>query len=100
MRYALSYAVQQVSGVWSWERDLEHVEKAFDFAGMGARNGVTAALMVQMGFTGVANVLEGDHNAIEAHSREPRPEEMVKDLGARFLIADSAIKTFSVGFPV
>jgi len=34
MRYALSYAIQQVSGVWSWERDLEHVEKAFDFAGM------------------------------------------------------------------
>jgi len=45
MRYALSYAVQQVSGVWSWERDVEHVEKAFDFAGMGARNGVTAAVM-------------------------------------------------------
>src|SRR5262245_31220033 len=42
MRYALSYAAQQVSGVWSWERDTEHVEKAFDFAGMGARNGVTA----------------------------------------------------------
>ncbi len=32
MRYALSYAAQQVSGIWSWERDTEHVEKAFDFA--------------------------------------------------------------------
>ena len=40
MRYALSYAAQQVSGIWSWVRDSEHVEKAFDFAGMGARNGV------------------------------------------------------------
>ena len=49
--YALSYAAQQVSGLWSWERDTEHVEKAFDFAGMGARNGVTAALMVQAGWT-------------------------------------------------
>ena len=36
MRYALSYAAQQVSGVWSWARDEEHIEKAFDFAGMGA----------------------------------------------------------------
>ncbi len=54
MRYALSYAAQQVSGLWSWVRDTEHVEKAFDFAGMGARNGVTAAIMVQTGFTGVA----------------------------------------------
>ena len=49
MRYALSYAAQQVSGVWSWVRDAEHVEKAFDFSGMGARNGVTAAIMAQTG---------------------------------------------------
>src|SRR6185436_4720413 len=53
MRYALSYAAQQVSGLWSWTRDEDHVEKAFDFAGMGARNGVTAVTMVQSGFTGV-----------------------------------------------
>jgi 2-methylcitrate dehydratase PrpD len=99
MRFALSYAAQQVSGVWSWERDLEHVEKAFDFAGMGARNGVTAALMVESGFTGVPNVLEGEHNALEAHSTRPHPEEMISGLGTRFWIAESAIKTFSVGFP-
>ena len=30
MRHALSYAAQQVSGIWSWVRDAEHVEKAFD----------------------------------------------------------------------
>jgi len=100
MRFALSYAAQQVSGVWSWERDLEHVEKAFDFAGMGARNGVTAALMVQMGFTGVPDVLDGEHNALEAHSRQPHPEEMVNGLGARFFVTETTIKTFSVGLPV
>src|SRR5678816_2803642 len=100
MRYALSYAIQQVSGVWSWERDVEHVEKAFDFAGMGARNGVTAALMVQLGFTGVEDVLEGEHNALEAHSREPKPEEMARDLGTRYFVAETAIKTFSVGYPI
>jgi 2-methylcitrate dehydratase PrpD len=100
MRYALSYAVQQVSGVWSWERDLEHVEKAFDFSGMGARNGVTAAIMAQLGFTGVADVLEGEHNALEAHSAEPRPEEMARGLGTRFFVTETAIKTFSVGYPI
>src|SRR5438093_12776361 len=94
MRYAISYAVQQVSGVWSWERDAEHVEKAFDFAGMGARNGVTAALLVQTGFTGVPDVLEGEHNALEAHSTRPHPEEMVNGLGTRFWVTESAIKTF------
>ena len=100
MRYALSYAIQQVSGVWSWERDVEHIEKAFDFAGMGARNGVTAALMVQLGCTGVEDVLEGEHNALEAHSREPKPEEMARDLGTRYFVTETAIKTFSVGYPI
>src|SRR5215475_9289534 len=100
MRYALSYAAQQVSGIWSWERDLEHVEKAFDFAGMGARNGVTAAIMAQSGFTGVPDVLDGEHNALQALSREPRPEEMVAGLGRRFFITETAIKVFSVGYPI
>jgi 2-methylcitrate dehydratase PrpD len=100
MRFALSYAAQQVSGIWSWARDTEHIEKAFDFAGMGARNGVTAALMVQSGFTGVADVLDGEHNMIEALSTEPRPEEMTAELGRRFYVTETAIKTFSVGYPI
>jgi 2-methylcitrate dehydratase PrpD len=100
MRYALSYAAQQVSGLWSWVRDDEHIEKAFDFGGMGARNGVSAALMVQAGFTGVAEVLDGEHNMIEALSAEPKPDEMVAGLGTRFWVTDTAIKTFSVGYPI
>jgi len=100
MRYALSYAAQQVSGIWSWERDLEHVEKAFDFSGMGARNGVSAALMAQAGFTGVPDVLDGEHNALIALSREPQPEQMIAGLGKRFFITETAIKVFSVGYPI
>jgi 2-methylcitrate dehydratase PrpD len=100
MRYALSYAAQQVSGVWSWVRDAEHVEKAFDFSGMGARNGVTAAIMVQLGFTGVWDVLDGEHNALQALSTDPKPEEMVAALGSRFFVTETAIKPFSVGYPI
>ena len=100
MRYAVSYAAQQVSGLWSWTRDEDHVEKAFDFAGMGARNGVTAATMVQAGFTGVADVLDGEHNMILALSREGKPEEMVARLGSRFYVSETAIKLFSVGYPI
>jgi len=100
MRYALSYGAQQVSGIWSWVRDAGHVEKAFDFSGMGARNGVTAAIMAQMGFTGVWDVLDGEHNALIALSTEPRPEEMVAGLGSRFLVTETAIKPFSVGYPI
>jgi 2-methylcitrate dehydratase PrpD len=100
MRYAISYAMQQVSGVWSWERDAEHVEKAFDFAGMGARNGVTAAMVVQAGWSGVRDVLEGEHNALEAMSTQPKPGEMIAGLGTRFYVMETAIKIFSVGYPI
>lgn len=100
MRHALSYAVQQVSGVWSWVRDAEHVEKAFDFSGMGARNGVTAAIMVQMGFSGVWDVLDGEHNAFIALSADPKPKEMVTGLGINYFVTDTAIKPFSVGYPI
>lgn len=100
MRYALSYAAQQVSGIWSWVRDAEHVEKAFDFSGMGARNGVTAAIMVKLGFTGVWDVLDGEHNALDALSVNPKPEEMVAGLGSRFFVTETAIKPFSVGYPI
>ena len=100
MRFALSYAAQQTSGVWSWARDEEHIEKAFDFSGMGARNGVGAVTMIQGGFTGVLDALEGDHNVIDAFSTEPRPEEMVADLGRRFYVEETAIKTYPVGYPI
>jgi 2-methylcitrate dehydratase PrpD len=99
-RFALSYAAQQVSGLWSWTRDEDHVEKAFDFAGMGARNGVTAVTMVQAGLTGVSEVLDGEHNMFIALSTQPRPEEMVTGLGTRFFVSETAIKVFSVGYPI
>jgi len=100
MRHALSYAAQQVSGVWSWVRDAEHIEKAFDFSGMGARNGVTAAVMAQMGFSGVRDVLDGEHNVLIALSTDPNPEEMVAGLGSRYFVTETAIKPFSVGYPI
>lgn len=100
MRYAISYAVQQVSGVWSWVRDVEHIEKAFDFSGMGARNGVATATMIQAGFSGVTDALDGEHNFIDALSSEPQPEEFVADLGSRFYVEETAIKTYPVGYPI
>jgi 2-methylcitrate dehydratase PrpD len=99
MRYAISYAAQQVSGLWSWVKDKDHVEKAFDFAGMGARNGVMAVTMVESGMTGVHDVLDGTHNLLIALSSKPNPENMVEGLGSRFFVTESAIKTFSVGYP-
>jgi 2-methylcitrate dehydratase PrpD len=67
---------------------------------MGARNGVTAAIMVQVGFSGVWDVLEGEHNVLEALSPSPKPSEMDKDLGDRFFVTETAIKPYPVGYPI
>ncbi|TMB36602.1 MAG: MmgE/PrpD family protein [Deltaproteobacteria bacterium] len=99
MRYAISYGAQQISGLWSWVEDHEHIEKAFDIGGMGARNGVTAAVMVQSGCTAVRDVLTCRHNALQALSANPRPEEMMAGMGTRFFVSETGIKTFPVGYP-
>ena len=100
MRYVLSYASQQASGLWAWVGDEEHVEKAFDFAGMGARNGVTAATMVQMGFSGVPNILDGEHNLLLAFSQSPDPSRITDGLGEVFSVSSTAIKPYAVGYPI
>src|SRR3954453_8732983 len=62
MRFALNYPAQQSSGIIAWRRDSDHIEKAFVFAGMPARNGATAALVVRSGWNGVDDIFSGSHN--------------------------------------
>jgi 2-methylcitrate dehydratase PrpD len=98
MRHVLSYAAQQASGVSCWMRDPEHIEKAFDFGGMPARNGVTAAAMVAHGFTGVEDVFSGERSFFVAY--KGRPEELVRELGETYEIMNASIKRWSVGSPI
>jgi 2-methylcitrate dehydratase PrpD len=81
-------------------RDEEHVEKAFDFGGMPARNGVAAALMVAHGFTGVEDVFAGERNFFAAYGRAPDPEVLVRGLGESYEIMNTNIKRWSVGSPI
>jgi 2-methylcitrate dehydratase PrpD len=101
VRYAFSFAAQQASGIPYWERDREHVEKAFDFGGMGARNGVTAATMIASGLTGVDDFLSGTKNLFTAIGGEtPVPGELTAELGKRFEIMNTSIKKWTVGSPL
>jgi 2-methylcitrate dehydratase PrpD len=101
VRHAISFAAQQGSGVPYWERDREHVEKAFDFGGMGARNGVTAATMVGSGMTGIDDPLSGDKNLFTALGGDkPEPGQFIDELGKRFEIIDTSIKKWCVGSPL
>ena len=99
-RDLLSYGAQQASGVMTYPRDVEHIEKAFIFGGMNARNGVMAAEMIQMGFTGVYDTFDGDGNFLVAYSDNPNGEELVAELGTRYEVMLTNIKKFCVGFPI
>ncbi|NND49896.1 MAG: MmgE/PrpD family protein, partial [Rhizobiales bacterium] len=102
-RFLFSYAAQQASGVMTYARDTEHVEKAFIFGGMPARNGLTSATMVQAGFSGVWDVLSGDNNfflAFTDSTRPANPDLLVEDLGSRFEIMLTNMKKFCTGFPI
>jgi 2-methylcitrate dehydratase PrpD len=98
-RYLLSYCAQQASGVGSSVRDADHIEKAFDFGGMPARAGVTAATMVAAGFTGVDDVFAGERNYLDAFAANAKPEELGRDLGRTYEILGTNIKKWSVGSP-
>jgi 2-methylcitrate dehydratase PrpD len=100
VRHLLSYTGQQVSGLSCWMRDEEHIEKSFDFGGMPARNGVTAAAMVAHGLTGVEDVFSGERSFFVAYGRKPRPEVLAEGLGETYEILRTNIKRWSVGSPI
>jgi len=97
--YSISYAAQQASGSRAWVGDDDHVEKAFDYAGMPARNGVTAALLVKSGYTGNRDVLEGDQNIIKTYA-PCEPSRLLSDLGQNFTITSCLVKKYPVGSPM
>lgn len=100
MRLLIGYTAQQCSGLSSWRRDSEHVQKAFAFGGMNARSGVTSALLVRRGWTGVEDILTGTDNFFQAFEPAADPTGLIEKLGERFEIMKTNIKKWSVGSPI
>jgi len=101
MRWLLDYASQQTGGYAVWERDTDHIEKGFVFAGMPARNGVTAALLVRSGWNGVDDVFSGDDNFFQVNApAKGNPMLLVDQLGERYEIVNTDIKKWTVGTPI
>jgi 2-methylcitrate dehydratase PrpD len=100
MRWLLDYTVQQSSGTASWQRDSEHMEKAFVFGGMTARAGVTGALVVAAGWTGVDDVLSGADNFLLASNPNANPMGLIDQLGERYEVTRTNIKKWTVGSPI
>jgi 2-methylcitrate dehydratase PrpD len=100
MRWAMDYAAQQSSGIVAWRRDTDHIEKAFVFAGMPARNGVTSAFLVKSGWNGVEDIFSGADNFFAAYAPKAQPARLIEKLGERYEIAQTDIKKWTVGSPI
>lgn len=99
----MSYAAQQASGSWQWLLDNDHVEKTFVFAGVGARNGIEAALMVEAGYTGVTDCFDNpggymNHKAF-SQGADHDPFYLIEDLDTRSELHHTAYKRYPVGGP-
>ena len=98
----LTYCAQQASGSWQWMLDVEHIEKSFVFAGMGARNGLEAALMVEAGFRGVRDSFDqpaGWFNSSIFKGEGAKPDYLIEGLGERSELLETAYKRYPVGGP-
>jgi 2-methylcitrate dehydratase PrpD len=100
MRWLLDYAAQQASGIAAWQRDTEHVEKSLVFGGMPARNGVTAALLIQLGASGVDDIVAGADNFLLAFAPKADPAVLIDKLGERYEVTRTSIKKWTVGSPI
>jgi len=102
VRYLLSYAAEQASGLYTMFRDPEHVEKAYAMGGMPAQHGVAAALMVASGFTGVEDAFSGERDFFHtfAPPEGADPEVLARGLGKDYEIRRGGIKRWPVGGPI
>jgi 2-methylcitrate dehydratase PrpD len=100
MRWLLDYSAQQASAVAAWQRDTEHVEKSLVFGGWPARNGVTNALLISLGGTGVDDIMSGDDNFLLTNAPNADPGSLVDKLGERYEVTRTNIKKWTVGSPI
>lgn len=92
--HTLGLAGCQASGLLAWVTEPEQFSKSFQI-GIAARNGVTAAEMARLGFSGPPHILEGNHNLFRAFVGEWDAAELTAELGARFEIARTSLKKYA-----
>lgn len=93
---ALGLAGAQASGLM--EMYGPSMQKRFN-PGPAARNGVTAALMAQAGFTGAATIFEGERGFCRAFADEIDIDALTRDLGVTYPI-HIEYKAYSCARPI
>ena len=96
----MSFTVQQASGLPYWNRDPDHIEKAFVFGGKGARDGLYSAFFAKSKMTSPPNPLTGERGLFACFAEDPEPNKLVDRLGDVFEIDNASIKKWCVGSPI
>ena len=93
---AFGLAGCQASGLLAWVTEASQLSKAFQI-GIASRNGVTAAQLAEIGFTGPPHILEGKHNLFRAFSGLPdgRIPALTDGLGERFELMRTSLKKYA-----
>lgn len=99
VRRLISYLAHESSGLGCWMAEHDHVQKAYIFGAMGAKNAITSVLLVQSGWTGLDEALEGPRTLFQARSQHARGRSMEPPLVLGHEILGSNIKKWCVGSP-
>lgn len=99
VRRLISYLAHETSGLGCWMAEHDHVQKAYVFGAMGAKNAITSVLLVQSGWTGLDEALEGPRTLFHARAQTARGRSMAPPLVLGKEILGSNIKKWCVGSP-
>ncbi|HLY22710.1 MAG TPA: MmgE/PrpD family protein [bacterium] len=93
---AFGLAGCQASGLLAWVTEASQLSKAFQI-GIASRNGVTAAQLAHLGFTGPPHILEGKHNLFRAFSglEDDQAAVLTDGLGERFELMRTSLKKYA-----
>src|SRR5262249_35671602 len=95
----LGLTQSQASGTLAWHTESHHMSKSFHM-GIGARNGITAAILGNEGFRGPIAVFAGPRNFIGVFVGEDNDPKWVNRLGKEYEILNSAKKFYAAGRPM
>ena len=98
MEVAISLAGHLACGITSFGREVNHMTKSFTRGGVGAKNGVIAALMAKADYDAPRDILDGRQGFFHSYLgvEDPGPE-FLADLGREFNIRGLIFKRNSSG---
>ncbi len=100
-RIALGLAACQTSGYCDFVSEANHMAKSLTW-GLGARGGVTAALLAEIGYDGSQSVFDGGEKNVfkRVIGQAYNAADLPRDLGIKYTIMDTCIKLYSAGHPI